>query len=74
MTEQDCIYQGKSEQHHTPSHVRVALPVGVGWWMGMQKRDLILVVFDKMNKIMVKRALVALSSRGTHVGLIAWYT
>jgi hypothetical protein len=41
MTEQGCVYPGKSEQH-TPSNVRVALPVGVGWWVVVQKRDLIL--------------------------------
>ena len=35
----------------------MALPLGVGWWVGVQNRDLFLVEFDKMNKIMmVKRA------------------
>ena len=42
MPEQGCVFPGKSEQH-TPSDVRVALPLGVGWWVGLQKRDLILV-------------------------------
>ena len=42
MTEQGCVYPGNSEQH-TPSVVRVARPVGVGWWVGLQKRDFILV-------------------------------
>ena len=54
--EQGCLYPGKSEQH-TPFDVRVALPLGVGWWVGVQNRDLFLVEFEKMNKIMmVKRA------------------
>ena len=79
MTEQGCVYPGKSEQH-TPSDVRVALPVGVGVG-GCAKARLESCRIDKMNQIMVKRALAACvrgayveltwSPRGTYV-ILTW--
>ena len=79
MTEQGCVYPGKSEQH-TPSDVRVALPVGVGVG-GCAKARLESCRIDKMNQIMVKQALAACvrgayveltwSPRGTYV-ILTW--